>query len=127
MAEQTSTIVKCEIFYVPDDKIADVWPKAIVGDVSGYLPVEDMELIDTPGLQRVTQRPNGHPRVLESIYLSYQRVDGDVKSERVEQLKKRSMSVGDAVRIDEEVFWVAPEGFVQKVDDEIVPVEASDA
>lgn len=123
----TGTIVKCEIYYVPDDKISDVWPKAIVGDESAFLPVEELELIDTPGLQRVTQRPNAHPRVLESIYLSYQRLEGDIKTERVEQLKKRSMSVGDAVRIDDDVFWVASEGFVQKVKGKIVPVEANDA
>jgi hypothetical protein len=127
MSDKTekTDIVRVEIYYVPDDKVSDAWPKCLVGDVGGFLPVEDLELIDTPGLQRVTNRPVGHPRVLESVYSSYQRLDGDPQKERVEQLKRRSMSVGDAIVIDKQAYYVASEGFITLVDGKLVPVEAS--
>jgi hypothetical protein len=70
----------------------------------------------------VTNRPSGHPRVLESVYSSYQRIDGDVKTERVEQLKRRSMSVGDAIVIEGETYYVANLGFIKIEDGKIVEV-----
>lgn len=119
-------IVRCEIYYVPDEKVSEVWPLCVTEDPKGFLPTGDLELIDTPGLQRVTNRPVGHPRVLESVYSSYQRVDGS-ENERVQQLRKRSMSVGDAIVIDGETYYVANLGFIQIVDEKIVPVFGNDA
>src|SRR3954469_16372447 len=102
--------VKVEIRYIPDAKLGEAWMKAHQGDPSGFLPVDDMDLVDAPGF-RFTRRAPSHPRNLETIYRNYQSIS-NAPEERTTQLKKRSMSVGDAIVIDSVPYYVAAAGFV---------------
>lgn len=114
--------VKAEIRYVPDEKIGEVWAQAQMGLPGGFLPVDDLKLIDMPGFVYARRAPN-HPRNLESIYNYYQKIDGAAE-ERTAQLKVRSMSTGDAIVIEGIAYYVANKGFVTKGDDgTVTPVE----
>lgn len=122
-AKQNTT--KAEIRYVPDAKIGEVWVKAQMGQVEGFLDPAEMDLIDMPGF--VAQRRSAsHPRNLETIYNYYQKIDG-APEERTEQLKVRSMSTGDAIVIDGTAYYVTAKGFVTVVDGKVIPVEAPEA
>ena len=118
----TTNVTKCEIRYVPANLIGEVFGKAQLGIRDAYLKPEDMELIDMPGLDH-SKRAANHPKNLETIFKHYQSIDGDDK-ERTTQLKMRSMTVGDAIVVSGTAYYVAPDGFVTIVDDEIVPVVA---
>lgn len=126
MSTNTANITKIEVRYVPDDLVAEVTPKAMLGLREGYIPVERMELQDTPGFEH-TKRGVNHPKNLETIYKAFQVVDG-TDDERCAQLKIRSMSYGDAIVIDGKGYYVATDGFVT-IDDagQLVPVEAPHA
>jgi hypothetical protein len=116
----TANITKVEIRYVPDAKVGEVFGKAMLGSADGFLPPEDMELQDMPGLDH-SKRPANHPKNLETIYKHYQAIDGDEK-ERTTQLKVRSMSMGDCIVIDGKAYYVAAEGFVTVENGEVKPV-----
>lgn len=120
-AETESKVIKVEVYYIPDEKLGEIWIKAHMGDVSGFLDVSELKLVDQPGFRRHTDRANHHPRNLETIYKHYQAIDGS-NHERTSQLKVRSMSVGDAIVVDGETYYVASEGFVKKEKNTLVPV-----
>lgn len=116
----TANITKVEIRYVPDAKVGEVYGKAMLGLAEGFLPPEELELQDMPGLDH-SKRPANHPKNLETIYKHYQAIDGDDK-ERTTQLKVRSMSLGDAIVIDGTAYYVAEDGFVTVENGEVKPV-----
>ena len=109
------SLTKVEIRYVPADKIGEVFMKANLGQADGFLPYNEMDLIDMPGMNATRRAPN-HPRNLETIYKHYQTISGD-STERPTQLKVRSMAVGDAIVINGTAYYVAPEGFVTRAKD----------
>lgn len=116
----TANITKIEIRYVPDNKVGEIYGKAMLGLPEGFLPPEDMELQDMPGLDH-SKRPANHPKNLETVYKHYQTIDGDEK-ERPTQLKVRSMTIGDCVVIDKVAYYVGAEGFVTVTDGVVTPV-----
>ena len=116
-------LTRLEIRYVPEDKIGDVFMRASLGRREGFLPVDELELVDVPAMQW-QHCPPTHPNNLDKIYSEYQRVESAL-SERVEQLGVRSMSVGDCIVVEEKQYWVSSEGFVTLDENgEIVPVTA---
>lgn len=117
----TTNVTKVEIRYVPNDKIGEVFSKALLGQRDGFLKPEEMELQDMPGLDHNKRKAN-HPKNLETIYKHYQVIDG-TEDERTKQLKVRSMSYGDAIVINNVAYYVAADGFVTINDkDEVVEV-----
>jgi stage V sporulation protein SpoVS len=120
-----SNVVKVEVRYVPATKIGEVFMKAQMGLVDGFLNPSDMDLVDMPGFE-VSRRASNHPKNLETIYKHYQAIDG-TPDERCTQLKVRSMTVGDCLVIEGTAYYVAPnEGFVTKDGSQLVPVTASE-
>lgn len=116
-------LTRMEIRYVPEDRVAEIFMKASLGREDGFLPTDELELVDVPAMQW-QHCPPTHPNNLDKVYSEYQRVDSAL-TERVEQLGVRSMSVGDCVVIGDKQYWVASEGFVTKDDSgNIVPVTA---
>jgi hypothetical protein len=116
----TTGITKIEIRYVGDTRVGEVYGKVLTGDPSGFLPPEEMELQDMPGLEH-NKRPANHPKNLETIYKHYQAIDGEDK-ERTTQLKVRSMSLGDCIVISGVAYYVAADGFVTVENGEVKPV-----
>jgi hypothetical protein len=116
----TQNVTKVEIRYVPAEKIGVVFGQVLTGSRDGFLPPEQMELVDMPGLDH-TKRAANHPKNLETIYKHYQSIDG-TEDERTKQLKSRSMSYGDCIVIQGKAYYVAAEGFVTIEGDEVVPV-----
>lgn len=116
----TASITKCEIRYVPDALVGEIYGKAMLGLTDGFLPVDKLELQDIPGLDH-SRRAANHPRNLETLYRHYQTIDGDDK-ERPSQLRIRSMSLGDAIIVDGKAYYVASEGFVTVEDGVVTPV-----
>lgn len=113
-----------EIRYFPEDRAAEVFMLAHSGDPSGYLTPDKMVLVDEPCFEWKRRVPN-HPRSLDKIYRVYQTIDGQA-DERTQTIKQRSMTVGDAIVIDNVAYYVAPDGFVTVKDGEIVPVSDED-
>lgn len=116
----TANITKAEIRYVPDAKVGEIYGKAMLGLPEGFLPPDQLELQDMPGLDH-SKRPANHPKNLETIYKHYQTIDGDDK-ERTTQLKVRSMSLGDCIVIQGTAYYVAEDGFVTVENGEVKPV-----
>jgi hypothetical protein len=122
MASTTNkNLTKVEIRYVPAAKIGEVFMKATLGLPEAFLPPNEMDLIDMPGMNATRRAPN-HPKNLETIYKHFQTISGD-SSERPTQLKVRSMATGDAIVIGGVAYYVAATGFVTKTKDgTLVPV-----
>lgn len=115
------TLTRMEIRYVPEDRIGEIFMKANLGRRDGFLPVDELELVDVPAMEWQHCHP-GHPNNLDKTFNEYQRVSSTLE-ERVEQLGVRSMSVGDCIVIEDVQYWVAPDGFVVLGEgDELVPV-----
>lgn len=119
-----TNITKVEVRYIPDDLVAEVTPKAMLGMREGFIVTDRLEVQDTPGFEH-TKRAVNHPKNLETIYKAFQVVDG-TDDERCAQLKIRSMSYGDAIVISNETYYVTADGFVTvNAEGDLVPVEAS--
>ena len=128
MATSTNkNLTKVEIRYVPAAKIGEVFMKATLGLAEAFLPPNEMDLVDMPGMN-ATRRAANHPKNLETIYKHFQTISGS-SDERPSQLKVRSMATGDAIVIDGTAYYVASSGFVTKAKDgTLVPVtEETDA
>lgn len=106
---QKMNLTKVEVLYVPAAKIGEVFMKAQLGLPEAFLDPKDMEVVDMPGINAV-RRPANHPRNLETIYKHYQQIQ-NTSDERAAQLKVRSMTVGDALRIDNRTYYVMSSGF----------------
>lgn len=118
----TANITKLEIRYVSDARVGEVYGKVLTGDPTGFLPPEEMDLQDMPGLDH-SKRPANHPKNLETIYKHYQVIDGDT-NDRTAQLKVRPMTLGDCIVVNGVAYYVAEDGFVTVENGEVKPVTA---
>lgn len=118
-----SSIVKVDVYYVPNDLLDEATPRAMLGQRKGFLPVAQLDKVDSPGFEH-SKRDVSHPKNLDTIYKAYQVVDS-TEDERAVQLKIRSMTYGDAIVYDGVAYYVAADGFVTVDGDEVVPVIAA--
>lgn len=114
-----TTISRFEIRYIPAAKLGPLYMKVNKSDPSAFLPVNELDVVDMPGMNNV-KRPLTHPKNLQTIYKMYQVIDG-TDDERTAQIKARSMTLGDAIVIKGKAYYVAnsdqfPSGFVVKND-----------
>lgn len=120
-ASPRTNLVKCEIRYVPGERLGEVFMKAYTGNPDGFLPPEELVSVDVPGINAVYRAPN-HPRSLDTIYRIFQRIN-DTDDERAKQIGQRSMTVGDAVIINNRAYYVSRDGQVGRGGTRMVPAE----
>jgi len=109
-----------DVRYVPPEKMADLFVSSMMGVPEGFLPVQEMRLIDSPGYECSRRHP-AHPKNLEQLYATFQATEGS-DDERCAQLGARSMNIGDAFVIENRVYYVMNDGFGFKKDGEMVKV-----
>lgn len=119
MADRKS-LTRFEIRYIPAAKLGPLFLKANGSDPDAFLPVEQLEVIDMPGMNN-TRRAVTHPRNLLTIYQQYQAIDG-TDDERTKQLGCRSMTTGDAIVVNGVAYYKVnedhfPSGFATKAAD----------